>query len=140
MFLSKFPITPLPKSFLDFSRPPFNFPIQFQYTSRFIFLIDGAFVKFSASDSYSCSIISDYIQTHFSNYSFPIPFLKLSGENVTEITFFNLTGQRCSYKSIYIDEFGISDEGFKRHKYLTLSEEKIQQLVEDLLTYKIEYD
>jgi hypothetical protein len=140
VFLRKFPFINLPNSFLDFARPTFLFPLHFQNEARFICLIDGGFVKISHFDPINFPIISDYIHSKFSFYTFPIPFLKLSGEKVTEIFFINFVGQTFSHQSVYLDEFGIPDEGFKRNKFLTLSETKIQQLIEDMLALNIEID
>jgi hypothetical protein len=136
IYLKPFPFIQLPNYILDFARSPFNFPISDQNYRRFVCLIDGTYVKSSSNDPDKIPNITDFIQSKF-NIPFDIPFLQLSGDKASAIAFMNSNTLKYSKNFIYVDEFGLSDIGFRRNKYLRISQLKVQNLIHDILTFSI---
>jgi hypothetical protein len=130
----------LPNRFLDFARSPYYFPLFFQDQARYICLLDGTFVKESDEDKIDFPSIFLFIQKNYSFCSFPIPFLVLSGKNVTKTAFFDSRGYRIFEDPIYTDKLGIPDLGFQRGKFVEISRTIQSKLIERILVQKIQED
>jgi hypothetical protein len=83
----------------------------------------------------SVPIITSYIQQKYTNFNFPIPFLTLSGPKISQIVFYKK--RECSsYATVYLDNIGIPDIGFKRGTFVTLNDAEVEKLIEFILTCK----
>jgi hypothetical protein len=134
--LPAFPMISLPNRFLDFARSPYNVPLFFQDQARYICLLDGTFVKESDEDKIDFPSIFQFLQKNYSFCSFPIPFLVLSGKNVTKTAFFDTHGHRIFEDPIYTDKLGIPDLEFQRGKFVEISRTRLSKLIERFLVQK----
>jgi hypothetical protein len=134
--ISSFPLIPLPKNFIDFMHPPYQFPLAVQTAPRMICLLDGVFVRNSESDNCTYPLIHDHLKQHYSSCTFPVPFLILSGVDSTKILFVNQFRVRQLNNPIYLDYFGIPNCGFLRRSNLILSSERVESLIHFILTLK----
>jgi hypothetical protein len=136
--LSKFPIIDLPTSFFDLLRPPYSYPLVDQSKTRFICLLDGIFVKETNSDPQNIPLITDYVRSSFLQYTFPIPFLFITGKYITWVAFYASNGPVCYSPPFYVDEFGIPDVGFKRGKPIRISNEELSKFINRILASNYE--
>jgi hypothetical protein len=138
--LSKFPIINLPSSFFDLIKPPYNYSLIDQSQTRFICLLDGAFVKETNEDTLDIPLMTDHVQSFFSQCTFPIPFLFVTGRYVTWVAFYNSNGPVCYSPPFYVDELGIPDVGFRRGKSIKISNEELNKLINRMLTSNYKSD
>jgi hypothetical protein len=60
----------------------------------------------------------------------------LSGQALSKIEFYDLEQIFCDYEPIYVDNLGIPDIFFSRGKNITLSSEKLEKLIDFILSSK----
>jgi hypothetical protein len=75
-----------------------------------------------------------HILHKYSNCSFPIPFLVLSGRSLSQIEFYDSQKLLCRYDPIYVDNLGIPDIFFSRGKNITLSSERLEKCIDFILS------
>lgn len=115
----------LPKYFLEFIYPPYNV--------SFLSITDG-------SELYLCLLTGEIFKGQYRyNAVSKSPFninitLNLHGTEISSIIFSSGSMISRKIRSIYVDENGIEDVGFRRGKNLTLSQERYNKLIDAYLS------
>lgn len=127
----------LPKNFFDLYRKPYNYDIVDYSVEKCVDLLTGQVVVFN--ENQRTESLPSIIEYNKSIYDGGIAmFLCLSGPKSTAILYYSqMKNLEIIQGGVYLDKFGDSDTGFKRGESLTLSEEKLNMALDQLLSGEI---
>ncbi|KAK8896440.1 hypothetical protein M9Y10_014340 [Tritrichomonas musculus] len=131
--LQPFQFIQMPKSFLSFMKPPYSLNLADESVEIGICLLTGQILDLS---KYPNSDLM-HVKTHRKNAladTFDI-ILQLTGSNAGSIVLNSqLMQKNISLKGFYVDSFGDEDVGLKRGSFLSLSDEKLENTIESILS------
>lgn len=138
--LPPFTTIPLADRFVQLYQPPYNLNIFDNYIVRFIDLLTGKLVIFtrneasvSPKDRGDLPFLSEYASQTCHNG--PVMLLSLTGPNASDIIYACPTiNMLVNQPGFYVDQFGDTDQGFKRGTILSLSKDKLENALDKLLS------
>lgn len=131
--LQPFQFIDMPKSFLSFMKPPYSLNLADESVEIGICLLTGQILDLSKYPSGNWMHVKDHRQSALAD-TFDI-ILQLTGSNAGSIVLNSqLMQKNISLKGFYVDSFGDEDAGMKRGSFLSLSNEKMENTIESILS------
>lgn len=136
--LPLFETIPLAERFVGLYQPPYNLNIFDTSLSTFVDLLTGDVVVYAKSyssvkDKTKLPFIDDYVLSRYNGGI--VMFMGLTGPNASDVIIScNSINHLFNIDGFYVDQFGDIDRGFKRGAILSLSKDRLENALDNVLS------